>query len=591
MKYLYKYGTRSNEIRRAKKELYFRLALVVAVLVFFVLMVLISRFRPRLPEEQASAFEDRPLDAQQAVNSPQMMRSRAEVETLLEQYEASKTSPSSGLADLQLLEQAIEQQRSVIRYRGSEIAAKDDLDLLEELLQTYDEEMGGFLFAQSKRLEEEAEAEVGQQNYESAIELLNKAIKLQNEINEQHPRSSARNPARLHQMRNKVLAWETQPLADRADQLKEDAYRLASERRYEEAKASMQEALEQQQILNQDYRNSRSASLSRLKQFEEAWEEIAMAEDVDKVQELIDQARRALETSDQEIVLNATEAAAIMQRRLIARFPGRTEQTEILQEIARLRDSGASLSSFANITTLRELTREALRQKDMETFRSAVADWFRETSSFLLRFPSSDLVSQINAPEVTYLHGRIEEIPAILDMVDADLVPVPGQEGVLLFRSEVHQALYTSVMEENPSNLQNPQNPVDSVNWTEAVDFTRKLEWILARPVSLPTREIFVSALGQVERSEIATIAWSSQNTNRETQPVKTRSANDLGFHDLLGNVAEWLASDSGELPERVVAIGGAVRDSDARLARVPEEPRQPGERNRFVGFRFMVRN
>ncbi|MEX0325141.1 MAG: SUMF1/EgtB/PvdO family nonheme iron enzyme [Puniceicoccaceae bacterium] len=591
MKYLHKYGTRSNEIRRAKKELYFRLTLVLAVLVFFVLMILISRFRPRLPEDQASVLEDRPLDNQQALNSPQMMRSRAEVEALVRQYEASKLEQAAGLEDLQLLEQAIEQQRAVIRYRGSEIAPKDDLDLLEELLQTYDEEMGSFLLAQSERLEEEAEAEVGQKDYPGAIVLLNKAIKLQNEINEQYPRASARNPARLHQMRNKALAWETQPLADRADQLKEDAYMLAADKRYEEAKASIQKALEQQQVLNQRYRSSRLASLSRLKQFEEAFEEIAMAEDVDKVQELVDQARRALQNGEQEIVLNATEAAAILQRRLIARFPDQVAQQEILQEIERLRDSGASLSSFEKIDALRQQTREALRQKDMESFMSAVADWFRETRSFLSRFPGSDLVSKVDDAEVGYLHSRIEEIPAILDMVDADLLPVPGQEGVLLFKSEVHQALYTSVMEENPSNLQNPQNPVDSVSWTEAVDFTRKLEWVLARPVSLPTRDIFVSALGQIERSEIATLAWSSQNTDRETQPVKTRAANDLGFHDLLGNVAEWLASDSGELPERVVAIGGAVRDSHARLARVPEEPRQPGERNRFVGFRFMVQD
>ena len=591
MKYLHKYGTRSNEIRRAKKELYFRLTLVLAVIVVFVLMLLIRRSRPRLPEEQASAFEDRPMDSQQALTDPQMLRARTEVASLLENYQEGKSGQPADLEDLKLLEQAIENQRAVIRYRGSEIAPKEDLDRLEELLSMYDEEMGGFLEAQSKRLEEDAETEFSRKNYAVAIELLNKAMKLQNDINEQHPRSSARNPARQHQLKNKALAWETQPLAEKADSLKEAAFRLAEERNYAAAKVSMRQALEQQRVLNQSYRSSRFASLSRLKQFEEAWGEIEMAEDVDKVRELVAQARLALETGDQETVLNATEAASILQRRIMARFPERPEQPQILQEIERLRDSGASISAFGNLSRLREETRDALRRKDMEAFKSLVADWFRATRSFFLKFPGSDFTSQIDDMEVVYLHSRIDEIPAIIDMVDADLLPVPGQSGVLLFRSEVHQALYTSVMGSNPSNLQNPQNPVDSVTWAEAMEFTGKLGWILARPVSLPTREIFLGALGHMEREEIASLAWSSQNTNRETQPVKTRGANDLGFHDLLGNVAEWLGSESGELPERVVAIGGAVRDSTARLARVPEEPREPEERNRFVGFRFTVRD
>jgi formylglycine-generating enzyme required for sulfatase activity len=94
-----------------------------------------------------------------------------------------------------------------------------------------------------------------------------------------------------------------------------------------------------------------------------------------------------------------------------------------------------------------------------------------------------------------------------------------------------------------------------------------------------------------MERSEVASMAWSTANSNRTTQPVQSLDPNDFGFHDLLGNVAEWLASSSDGIPDRVVAIGGSVRDSSSRLASIPEEARQPTERNRFVGFRFIVRS
>ena len=588
MKFLHKYGTRSNEIRRAKKELYFRLTLVLAVIIFFVLMVLISSFRPRLDEEEAVTIKERSPGIR-TDNSPERILAQAKVMELMSAYESATTDAPADLETLKLLEQAIEKQRAVIRFRGSNIASKEDTSRLEELLAIYDEEMGRFLVAQSTRLEEAAESEFARKNYPEAVNLLKRALKLQENINELHPRSSARNPARLHQLMNQTLAWETQPLADRADQLRDEAFALAAAGEYQKAKASIQAALEQQEIINQDYRKSRLASLSRLKQFQADSQYILMAEDVDKVSSLVEATRAALESNNQTEALSSAEAAIVLQKRLVARFPAAKEQAEILEEVERLRDSAASFSIYQRIVSSREATREALLRRDMDTSKSLVADWLRETRNFIRQFPNSEFLAEINEDEVNYLHDRIEEIPSIVEMVYSDLVPVPGQAGIHLFNSEVHQALYTSVADDNPSNRKNPRNPVDSLTWMEAMAFTERLQWILARPVSLPTREIYLSALGHMERSEINRMAWTSQNTNRETQPVKTLEANDLGFYDLLGNVSEWLAAESTEVPERVVAIGGAVRDSTARLTRIPEESRQPSERNRFVGFRFVV--
>jgi hypothetical protein len=107
----------------------------------------------------------------------------------------------------------------------------------------------------------------------------------------------------------------------------------------------------------------------------------------------------------------------------------------------------------------------------MEAFKSLVAEWSRENQSFQRRYPNSKFISSLDSEEVEYLHSRIEEIPAILEMVQSGLSPVPEHAGIQLFRSEVHQALYTSVSGENPSNQKNPRNPVDSVTWAEANTF------------------------------------------------------------------------------------------------------------------------
>jgi len=582
MKFLHKYGTRHNEVQRARKELYFRLALVAAVLLFFAAMVVISQFRPRLDPEDAARLPDR-ANVGDPLTNPQLIRLRAEVDELYERFQTGLEDGSVDLDELELLETAIARQREVIRLRGSEIAPRVDLERLEDLLTLYDEHMGQFLIAQSLRHEEQAEAAMEAREYETALEALVRARNLQEQVNKQYPRSSARDSTRLHQLGNKVLAWQTQPLADRADQ-----FALAEAGRYAEARERMQAALQQQQQLNQQHRDSRFATISRLRQFEEAWRNIQAAEDAGVVERLVMESQAALGAEQTALALARAEEAEALQLQLASRFPGiAATRPQVLEEIRVLKDTAASLPAYQRIRELRETVRGMLRKREMDPFKNAVSEWLRAHQGFVRSYPQSRFNSGMDEAEVVFLHAKRDEIPTLLETVYGNLLPVPGQPGMFLYRTEVPQILYTRVVDENPSVSRGPQLPVDSVTWREASAFARKLGWILAVPVSLPGRDTFLAALGSVEADELEPLAWTSQNTDRETRPTGTSRPNSAGFHDLLGNVAEWLGSGHDGEPERVMAIGGSARDSLLRLADVPEESRSPTERNRFVGFRF----
>jgi tetratricopeptide (TPR) repeat protein len=589
MRLFQKYGTRASEVQRAKREFFLRLALICAVLIFFAGMLVITRFSPRLDEETREQLPE-PGNRGDPLANPTLIRLRAEVDELLQQFQKARASGEVAVEELDLLDQAIEKQRRVISFRGSEIVPKADLDSLEELLSRRDDEMGKFLMAQSRRLQTTAEESLAAGKADEALEQYRRARNLQEEINDQYPRSSERDPSRLHTLNNRILTLETRPLAEEADRLRENALSLVEEGRYDEALEAMEEALEKQQTLNEEYRRPRFASLARLKQFRDTWKSVQVAEDRNRVGRLIEEARIALEVEDPERALALTEEAEVLQNRVMARFPESEEAgPEILANIQRMQDTASSLPRFLEIRTLREEVRQLLRTRAFGDLRNRISEWYRAVRAFRGAFPESAYLSRLREDEVALLHEKRDTLPMLLESVYRHLLPVPGHRGQLLYRSEVPQSLYEEVMGENPSQNVNPQLPVDSVAWTEARSFSRRLSWLLAYPVSLPTRLLFTDALGAVSGEEITDNLWSSQSTDRSTQPVRTSAPNDFGFYDLLGNVSEWLGVAGEEVPERVVAIGGSARDTPQRLLTIPEEAREPSERNRFVGFRFSV--
>ncbi|NDV62027.1 SUMF1/EgtB/PvdO family nonheme iron enzyme [Puniceicoccales bacterium CK1056] len=583
MKFLHKYGTRTNEIRRARRELYLRISMVIAVLLFFAGMIIISKFRPRIDEDQVP---ESALNVGDPFNNPKLIRLRADVEAILNQIDGGP----NGMEEMQALERAISLQREVISLRGSEVAPKADLDKLEELLTMYDVDMGRFLMAQSMRLEKEADGKMENREYEEAIQALEKARNLQEEIDQQYPRSTDRNPSRLHRLNNQILSWQTKPLADEADRLKREAFSLVESGRFAEARDSIQKALEKQQELNDSFRSSRSASMARMREFEDAWKLVQVAEEASLVQTMTQEARSALSSEQYTLSIARAEEAEIIQRKIMDRFPElEVANPEILMDISRLKDTAASLPAFKELNALQESVREMLRTRNMEPFKNKVSEWTRATQAFIREFPNSEYAGNLEMEKVAYLHENREDIPGILETVYGNLLPVEGFKDKLLYRTEVPQSLFFQVTKQNPSVKKDPALPVDSVTWEETGDFLNKLSWILAHPVSLPTLEQFKAAIGSMNPEEIRATAWSSENTSREIQLVGTSKPGKNGFYDLAGNVAEWLSGEENNLTGRATAVGGSARDTSTRLATIPEESRSRTERNRFVGFRFVV--
>jgi formylglycine-generating enzyme required for sulfatase activity len=130
-----------------------------------------------------------------------------------------------------------------------------------------------------------------------------------------------------------------------------------------------------------------------------------------------------------------------------------------------------------------------------------------------------------------------------------------------LGRYEVTQAQWLARMGSNPSSFQSastevpadqvPNRPVEQVSWnaiqgylgTTGFRLPTEAEWEYACRAG--TQTPFYN--GSQDDSTVGTLAWYTGNSGGQTRPVGGKFANAFGFHDMLGNVWEWVSDRYGD--------------------------------------------
>ncbi|MDO4551589.1 MAG: SUMF1/EgtB/PvdO family nonheme iron enzyme [Planctomycetia bacterium] len=192
--------------------------------------------------------------------------------------------------------------------------------------------------------------------------------------------------------------------------------------------------------------------------------------------------------------------------------------------------------------------------------------------------------------------------------------------GFWMLETEVTQAMWKSVMGENPASVKREDLPVDCVNREQIIVFCHRLSDKLGRTFCLPTEAQWEYAcrtgtsdetaweracrqrenLG-VHANDLNSIAWYKDNSGGQPHPVAGKQANAWGLYDMHGNVFEHVISvnrnpgntavnPTGSAKYTAMCRGGSFLTS-ARDCRSTSNGndfvRDPKARTQAVGFRL----
>jgi formylglycine-generating enzyme required for sulfatase activity len=177
----------------------------------------------------------------------------------------------------------------------------------------------------------------------------------------------------------------------------------------------------------------------------------------------------------------------------------------------------------------------------------------------------------------------------------------------------VTQKQWIAVMGNNPSSFKDDNLPVQNVLWSDVQKFIRKLnevegtdkyrlpseaEWEYACRAGTTTSYSFGD-----DESNLGNYAWYWNNSDGKTHPIGQKKPNDLGLHDMHGNVWEWVqdrwhddykgapsdgsAWEGGDSSSRVLR-GGSWNDFARDCRSAIRDWDGPGSRGSGVGFRLL---
>lgn len=144
--------------------------------------------------------------------------------------------------------------------------------------------------------------------------------------------------------------------------------------------------------------------------------------------------------------------------------------------------------------------------------------------------------------------------------------------GFHIGKYEVSQALFEELMGWNLSYFPAPDHPVNNVSWWNIQLFLERLNKVTGKTFRLPTEAEWEYAARGGQKSkgyrfsgsnQIDEVAWYAGNAEKRPHPCGKKKPNELGLHDMTGNLWEYCHDEALSKPypttDRIDPVQGSL--------------------------------
>ncbi|MAI43816.1 MAG: hypothetical protein CBD67_001380, partial [Opitutales bacterium TMED207] len=426
-------------------------------------------------------------------------------------------------------------------------------------------------------------------DYVAAIKAIEEAISLQRKINESYALSSFSDVNRLAKLNRRLGYLNAYPLYKEILDYESKVDLLKDEEKWIEAGNLLTEVIEKQLYLNSEYRSSDLADGLKLNSLKIKQIKYRSTPLYLQINDLENKADALLDKGNHSKAAAFYEDAMRLQDELNESFSGSPySSVDRINDLRRKNQTAASYELGELINTLNFEIDNDLRRRKLLLAKDKILRIVDALQRMDEEFPFSSYNDDGLKSKINFLNFIRNDVELIQDRIYVNLITVPDEPGIRMLKTEVSQALYSTIIGYNPSRFVGDLMPVESVNWKEANDFCKRLSWVMGLRVRLPKEHEYRSAIGPLRYVKLEKFVVSNAEEAKLTNLASKEPLGE-GFYDLLGNVSEWLFSDGVFENEPVKHIGGHFNDRLNTIYSVPVRMVKRNERSRLIGFRFVV--
>jgi hypothetical protein len=390
---------------------------------------------------------------------------------------------------------------------------------------------------------------------------LRAALGLMEQVNRSHAAAARKDLARETRMKVDWETWQAEPLHQLVTEAKARAELAARAGRWTDVRRNFEEVRQLQVRINREYPRTPFVDLGVEDELETQIQSLRAETLAAMVRENVAAGEETMRAGQPQEAARLFAQALAAQEKINTTLPrSRQRSASALEDIEARRQTALSLEPLGRLTQLEAEIMRHLAVREFPAARKKITESAEIAAQTWREYPRSKRLDEPLRERTLYRAKQAGLLADVRDAVSSQLQTMPGPPPVArILQTEVPQALYTLILDKNPSRNAGDARPVDSVNWHEAAEFCRRLGWLLGAVVRLPT-----------EAEHRALLA--------ETPPAVA---------GLRGGLAEWLDA-APAAPEAPVA-GGSYLDTPEALAGFVLQRLSKNERARHVGFRIVV--